>query len=393
MSRNLDDWISNYVKYTDESEAAEVFRRWVAISSVAAALERKVWVNWSDLWFYPNLFVILIGPSGSRKNTAITPARKMLNEIDIVMAAQSSTREELMERFDTGVQINPDGVIGEHASITMINEELYMFLGEENKELIQDLTGLYDSPDEFEKATKTQGKNELVNVCFNLLGGMTPNLMQDALPKFAIEGGFAGRTMFIYQESKGKIVPIPVKSQEQERLKQPLIEDLQEINQMKGEMKQTESWMEEYARWCEEEETGGTAEKFLGRKLKAYGRRRREKMIKLCIISSASRNDELVIREEDFWRAKDFLEEAEERMKEVFEKHGGGDLKDIVERVAGYVARKGEVKKSRLLSEFYAEFDSTQQADDVISFLEEIGAAQVVRKGGDVTVQKTDPEP
>ena len=39
--RRLPDFIDSFMEYTDNSEAPAVFRKWVAVSIVAAVMQRK----------------------------------------------------------------------------------------------------------------------------------------------------------------------------------------------------------------------------------------------------------------------------------------------------------------------------------------------------------------
>ena len=98
MSRQVEDWIDGYVEFTDNSESPENFRRWTAISTIAAALQRKCFVEWGTITWYPNMYIVLVGPSGARKGTAMGPAYDMLEELNIPMAANATTLQALIRR-------------------------------------------------------------------------------------------------------------------------------------------------------------------------------------------------------------------------------------------------------------------------------------------------------
>ena len=70
MSRVLPDWIDGYLDYTANTEPKASYRRWAAISAVAAALQRKCYLVIGSETFYPNLYVILTGPPAARKKPA-----------------------------------------------------------------------------------------------------------------------------------------------------------------------------------------------------------------------------------------------------------------------------------------------------------------------------------
>ena len=99
MSRILDDWIDSYLKYTDVSEPPKTYRLWSAIATISAVLQRKCYFQWGALTFYPNMYIILIGPPAARKGTAMDQARPFLEKLDIKMAAEAITREALIREL------------------------------------------------------------------------------------------------------------------------------------------------------------------------------------------------------------------------------------------------------------------------------------------------------
>ena len=63
MARKLNDWIDSYLEYTKNSEPPDLYKEWVAVSVVASILQRKCSLPWGDITFYPNMYIILVGPS------------------------------------------------------------------------------------------------------------------------------------------------------------------------------------------------------------------------------------------------------------------------------------------------------------------------------------------
>jgi len=70
-SRILDDWAESFVKYTSAIISPEIFRRWAAYSTIAGALERRVWTSIAGQVLYPNTIVLLVSPPGIGKSNAI----------------------------------------------------------------------------------------------------------------------------------------------------------------------------------------------------------------------------------------------------------------------------------------------------------------------------------
>ena len=62
----ITDWFS-YTSATQDDRSPEIYRKWSGISLVAGAMERKVWVKTGMNRTYCNLYVLLVGPSGTGK--------------------------------------------------------------------------------------------------------------------------------------------------------------------------------------------------------------------------------------------------------------------------------------------------------------------------------------
>ena len=82
LERKLPNWIDAFMLYTHNTEPPTLFRKWTAISCIAAAMQRKCVVEWgTSLTFYPNLFIVLVGPSATGKGTAMNPGLDIISEL------------------------------------------------------------------------------------------------------------------------------------------------------------------------------------------------------------------------------------------------------------------------------------------------------------------------
>lgn len=374
--RELDDWITGYVEYTESSEAPKLFRKWVAISTVAAALERKVWLEMGLETFYPNLYVILVGPSGSRKGTAMKPAKDIMTEVGIDLTSQSTTKEALAEELATSQQMTDMGDVDSvneamvtHSSVTVYNEELAVLFKHNDPDLIMWLTAWHDCEDNWSRSTKTQGSSEIVGVWVNLLGAMTPELVKAYMPETAIGGGLTGRIIFVYAHEKGKIVPLPFQSPEQEKLFGPLVRDLDRISSLKGQFSYTETFLEEWDKWVREEEE---KQLFDEPDLDPYVNRRRAHALKLCMILAASEGNKLTLTHGLLKRAVGVLSRVEKTMPNTFSGVGSGQNARTLSNVAQYLAKKGTATKADLLRRFHKDVDDKRQLSEVLGTLEEM---------------------
>jgi len=96
--RRLDDWIEGFMEFMYSSEPPDLYKTWVAVSVIASALQRKCRLDWGSITFYPNMYIVLVGPSGKcRKGTAMRPGSKLLRQLGSVnLADEAITREALV---------------------------------------------------------------------------------------------------------------------------------------------------------------------------------------------------------------------------------------------------------------------------------------------------------
>ena len=58
MSRNFENFVDAYFDYTKDGYVPDKFHFWCALSTVAAAMERKCWLPWAGKFMtYPNLYM------------------------------------------------------------------------------------------------------------------------------------------------------------------------------------------------------------------------------------------------------------------------------------------------------------------------------------------------
>jgi len=340
LTRKLPNWIEAFMLYTENTEPPILFRKWVAISTIASALMRKVRVEWgTDLIFYPNLYIVLVGPSATGKGTAMTPALNIMDEVPAIkMSAQATSLQALIRRLKETNLTDIDMETGAqqyHSSMTVFSEEFTVFLGYHNKELMAALCNWYDCKNVWEYDTISRNKEKIVGVWVNLIGGTTPDLIQSSLPIESIGGGLTGRIIFIFEEKKNKLVVLPTKTQKELELRQCLIEDLEKITMLSGGYKWTEGFASSWSDWCYACESSPP---FYDTRFDGYLGRRRSHVMKLSMIVSASHGKhDLVLTADDLEEAIALLVEAENKMGLVFRGVGKSDIAALMQKTMTYL--------------------------------------------------------
>lgn len=363
--RELDDWLTSYLRYTENSEPPRTYHTWCGLSLIAGALQRKVNLQWGFETLYPNLFVVLVGPSGkARKGVALGIAKEMLTNVPgVSVAPESSSREALvlaMKRANINYTDPDTGQIKFHCSIAAFSEELSVLLGQKDIKLLANLTDWYDSKNTWVYETVGRGRDALEGLCVTLVGATAPDWLQSMLPQEAIGGGFTSRVIFVVEERKGKTVPKHILTQEEIELGESLRRDLERINNLRGAFTFTPAGERAYVEWYEEQDArlnrGDLA--VSDPRFSGYCERRTTHIRKLMMLLSASRGDDLELSVEDFRRAKATLEEVEKKMGRTFGGLGKAVTSEATQQIMDYIKAVRVCSRSSLLAKFFRDVDA-----------------------------------
>jgi len=316
----------------------------------------------------------LVGPSGSRKGTAMNLGYPFLRELGIRLAAEAITREALIKdlKLSSNTQIDSQGRPIIHCSLTVHSQELTVFLGYNNMQMMADLCDWYDCKDRWTYRTKNQGTDELIGVWVNLLGATTPDLLRSTLPADAIGGGLTARMILVYEKRKAKSVTCPFLTAEELKLREALLSDLEQILMLAGEFKLSNEYLEYWNYWYPAQDANPP---FGDLRLSGYVERRAIHALKLSIVANVSRTSNMVLELKDLERAIKFMLDVEQRMLYVFSGVGKAKLADVLVKVWTFIAMNKSVRLSLLMREFMADAD----LDDLNTIIKTLEAMRTIR--------------
>jgi hypothetical protein len=290
------------------------------------------------------MFIVLVGPSGVRKGSAMSPGLDILQDVGIKVSAQSIILQALIRLLKNTSYTQIDPLTGEmhfHSSLTIFSKEFTVFLGYQNKELMAHLCDWYDCDNHWVYETKNMGTDEIVGVWVNLIGATTPKLIQSSMPLDAIGGGLTSRMVMVYEPKKGGFSPLPTETDRELSLRSKLISELERINLLAGQFKFTDGWLNAWVDWRTTSEE--RPPKFPDDRFDGYIQRRPTHVIKLSMIMSASNRSDMVLKEQDLKRAISILESAEINMPLVFSGVGRSNIAELMPSLMAYISRKDEV--------------------------------------------------
>jgi len=387
MERRLSDWISGFLKYTENTEPPYTFRLWTALHTVAAVLQRKCYLPWGSLTFYPNMYIVLVAPPGAaRKGTAMGPSLDLLSEpnLGIKLAAEAITREALIRELKNANDTIINQQTGEmllHSSLTIHSQELTVFLGYHNYQLMSDLADWYDCRKRWTYRTKWSGTDDIIGVWVNIIGATTPELIQESLPMDAIGGGLTSRMVFVYEERRAKSVADPFLSKEELELHDKLVIDLEMMKMLTGPFRVTDDFVDFWIKWYPEQEF---YRPFDDPRFSGYFERRPTHVMKMAMLLNASRGNNMTINKEDLTKAIGILELTEKKMFYTFKGVGKSRFAEVLTKIMAYVGRKKQVPYSELINVFMRDVTKFD-LDKIIETLEAMKFCKLMLPAGIIT--------
>lgn len=294
------------------------------------ALERKVWVKTAIGKLYPNLYILALAPPGVGKSLITATVQEFLGELsDHHLAPSSVSRASLVDALVAAtrniVMPQSDPPVLAFNSLSVVQNEMGVFLPAYDVEFMANLTDLYDCTPYSEQKRSSKIDNKLKNPQLNIFAATTVSYLYDTMPEAAWGHGFLSRTILVYSGEMLKrslwddVEKSPV-------LRNNLIHDLKIIGAMCGRFLFDPAAAKAIDAW----HLAGGPPKPDHPKLLNYNTRRSSHLIKLCMVASASRGEDYTITLEDYHRAMDWLIEAETYMPDIFKSIAvGGDAKAI----------------------------------------------------------------
>lgn len=410
--RRVPDWIRGFLEYTNILDVPIDYLRWAAISTIAGAAQRKIYMDMAHFEVMSNLYVVLVGPPGAKKSTAIRTGLRLLKKIPgIHMAPDAPSVPGLMEEFKELKEVQKD-----HQSLNAFILELSSLYENAPEAMTDWLTKAYDCDEDLNKRTRIGGKEHIPFPWLNLIAGTTPSWIGRNIGDSELEGGLEARKIHvgyfgprILKSARPKLTP------RHKQLREDLIHDLAHISSLNGafdfeggEDGVAFNW---YDAWYQDSnvpdghrESGyrvaAEIEAELGyRNLEktppvsrfprltdfrtdGYYNRKHIHLLKVAMAVALSRKDDLVLTLEELLVAKALLEAIELDMPKVYSSVGGNNYMTDIERIHRSIVEAGKagIGYSEILN---AHVQSTERRyiDDALVTLEKMGDIKKVLDG------------
>ena len=343
-----------YLEYIEESEPSYLFHTWSLIGGIAAMCGRRVYLRFGAHTLYPNQYIVLVGPPGARKGTALRFLNNRLKVSTNVRYAPDDTsgqRQGLIAAFnDTPPkELNPSKQLEKDigdlfstagpasvptaASLSDLSfgdatvpdpshldrnvlfaksDEFDSLIGTNQRELLTFLCRMWDG-DDYSYQLKSERKT-LNNALLTILGATTPNNIAESLPPGSIGQGFTSRLILVHSDGSRMKIPRPQDSDP--KICKEIETIFTAVNTMSHEIVESPAAAKLLEELYMDECRTISDSRFV-----YYYERRQTHLIKLCICLASARQSN-IIDLEDVQEAEAILSVTEQFMPDALGEFG-----------------------------------------------------------------------
>lgn len=229
-------WLDLITEQHLESESPASFWRWSALSALSAVIKDKIWMERHYYKLYPNIYVMLYGPSGIKKGPPVNMARKLVDYVNNTRVINGrASIQGILKKLGTA-ETKPGGLVLDSSCGFICSSEMASSMVED-KAAMTILTDLYDRnyrDGQWESLLKMESFT-LKDVCITLLGATNEAHSDAFFTKQDVFGGFFARTFFIHEtkpQIRNSLMYAPKVVPDYKILSQ----HIKEVSKLKGEI-------------------------------------------------------------------------------------------------------------------------------------------------------------
>lgn len=361
LSKLSNPFLKLHLRYVEKTEPPKMFHIWSALTAISACMQRHIYLDLGFGRVYGNLYVLLVGPPGTRKSTSIKLATRIMRQSTGVRWAPDDTGgqrqgliaaltedDEKIDGLEAADALDIETLMNAQITLKNVNQhvmfieagEFGSFIGQNNLDLTRFLIKMWDGDDYVYRLKTSQ--HVLKDNLMILLGGTTPTDIASLLPAEAIGQGFMSRFVLVYAPGKDRSIP-PSEAKVIEALEPRLAEVYSNVfYRLSGPMS-----LEPAARklldqlYLHEVKIHDT--RFI-----YYAERRQTHLIKVCMCLAAARGS-LEICQPDVEEAERILHATEKRMPDALGEYGLSPVAVAQQKMLEYLRHANEPISDRIL--------------------------------------------
>lgn len=390
MTPGQDDFITQYLTYTSGTEPPAIYHRWAILTALAAYLERSYYFQLGHSNIYPNLYVMLVGGAGTRKNTAIAIAKNLIRKAGYRTIAASKTSKEKFFLDLAEQNSSPDTLVDDILDKNLFGNntnpievtpcyiasgEFNTFFGNNILDFLSDLGEIWDYEGIFESRIKNGKSVQIPNPTITMIGGNTPSTLAQTFPTQVIGQGFFSRLLMIWgYRTRDKITFPEDPDDDYTGTLVEFIKSIKPSTQTRIELTPTARKLLDAIY----KSSGSLHDP----RFESYYNRRFSQLIKLCIIcmvsSQKTKVDEAVVR-----YANTILAHAEQFMPKALGEFGLAKNSDVTHKVLTVIHDAGgPIKMREIWKVVHNDLENISKLGEVIRNLMEADKVQSVAELG-----------
>lgn len=331
--RTENNLLSAWEKYSSPLHAHQLFKKMGGLSLISAILTRKVWFQTNPVMppLFPNIYMLMCGPPGSGKDLVINTIRDLLaammegmeQQQGVNVGPESLSTKGLIDaladdsaRLTFTVNQGGKSTTVHYHSLYIVNGELGAFMPEYNTQMVSIINDLYNCKKSFTERVRGRGASSEVkidNPHLAMLIGTQPAVFARIVPEEAFQMGFTARLIICNVREPMK-KPLFGNDSADVTLFDKIASDLRVLSMLAGEYKPDKTFKEKLNEFHLSNPGAIDHSRFTD-----YNVRRSLHLGKIAMCCAAAESNELVLREEHFDQALEYLTMSEKDAPTLFD--------------------------------------------------------------------------
>ena len=386
MKYKNQNFIELYQYLCGKTEIPQGYNGWAALSLLAALAEKRVWFEkFRGSKLYPNIYTLLIGPSGIGKGGAIGHALRILKAANldppINLYRGSTTHAHLEDVLGKPKRQTIEDEEGEEreelvypsAHLWLIMDELANNLGDIKlaERFIKMMTELFTGDYDMSGGTRTHGARKIESPSVNWFAGTTVDWLFDVLSRKEVFSGATARMFVCFREYQDVRFAEPESPPDYDEVLKHLIGKIRLLSVMEGPFRFTNKAQKIKNNWYMSRPRPAEDE------LLAAWKRGDDLVIKLCMIFSMADSDDLIIRPHHFMKARSTFDNAFKDLDLLMDLACGTKEKEEVKLVEQIIKTEGKLNRTKLSKKVYKRGILSPKLDMIVKDIEARGKIKI----------------
>lgn len=244
-------FISTWMKHTEIYESPGSFWKWGAYASVAALLRDNCYLRQGDRLLFPNIYVLFLAESGTRKGPPVDLSETMLSKVNVtkIISGRASV-QAILDELSRAETDKKTGKITKAGSAIFYAAEMAAGIVAD-PEALKILTDIYDyKTNPYKSRLRTGPCFNLDRIVFSMLAASNEAMLKGLFGVAEIQGGFLARIFLVTpNEQRPPNSLMRLDPDERKKSLSNVLSLFTQIEKLRGEFHIEEDAIDEYEAW------------------------------------------------------------------------------------------------------------------------------------------------